>query len=204
MPYIICMLSCTSFIVMWSHQIFWLIVRVKWKCVISAFQVLCWWKMLHRYSREYIIQLHILGYLVDSVAKTIDAGCKRTLLCYFIFTPSLLLGICVFLLHKANLMYCFHYSIYGPGANWSTGWVTLNLLKHIKKRPINCPRFTIQMTKFFLGNPGSYDIRSDVWSLGISMVEMATGKFPYNTWLTPFEQLKQVGEKIAPITSLKS
>lgn len=24
------------------------------------------------------------------------------------------------------------------------------------------------------------------------MVEMATGKFPYNTWGTPFEQLKQV------------
>lgn len=42
------------------------------------------------------------------------------------------------------------------------------------------------------GNPGQYDIRSDVWSLGISMVEMATGKFPYNTWGTPFEQLKQV------------
>lgn len=43
-----------------------------------------------------------------------------------------------------------------------------------------------------IGNPGQYDIRSDVWSLGISMVEMATGKFPYNTWGTPFEQLKQV------------
>lgn len=43
-----------------------------------------------------------------------------------------------------------------------------------------------------IGNPSQYDIRSDVWSLGISMVEMATGKFPYNTWGTPFEQLKQV------------
>lgn len=42
------------------------------------------------------------------------------------------------------------------------------------------------------GNIGQYDIRSDVWSLGISMVEMATGKFPYKTWVTPFEQLKQV------------
>lgn len=38
----------------------------------------------------------------------------------------------------------------------------------------------------------NYDIRSDVWSLGISMIEMATGKFPYNKWTTPFEQLKQV------------
>ncbi|KAJ9577628.1 hypothetical protein L9F63_005815 [Diploptera punctata] len=42
------------------------------------------------------------------------------------------------------------------------------------------------------GNPSQYDIRSDVWSLGISLLELATLKFPYNTWGTPFEQLKQV------------
>lgn len=46
--------------------------------------------------------------------------------------------------------------------------------------------------QFIPGDPGKYDIRSDVWSLGISMIEMATGRFPYNTWGTPFEQLKQV------------
>lgn len=28
--------------------------------------------------------------------------------------------------------------------------------------------------------------------LGISMIEMATGKFPYPVWGSPFEQLKQV------------
>ena len=42
------------------------------------------------------------------------------------------------------------------------------------------------------GNPSNYDVRSDVWSFGISMMEIAMGSFPYRLWATPFEQLKQV------------
>ena len=38
----------------------------------------------------------------------------------------------------------------------------------------------------------NYDVRSDVWSFGISMMEIAEGKFPYKLWATPFEQLRQV------------
>lgn len=76
-----------------------------------------------------MISPNLTGYLVDSVAKTIDAGCK----------------------------------------------------------PYMAPeRIDPQ------GNPAQYDIRSDVWSLGISMIEMATGQYPYNKWRTPFEQLRQV------------
>lgn len=37
-----------------------------------------------------------------------------------------------------------------------------------------------------------YDIRSDVWSLGITLIEVATGKFPYPKWNSVFEQLQQV------------
>merc|ERR1719347_1492441 len=58
----------------------------------------------------------ISGYLVDSVAKTIDAGCK----------------------------------------------------------PYMAPE-RIDPS----GNPANYDVRSDVWSFGISMIEIATGTFPY-------------------------
>ncbi|XP_065660099.1 dual specificity mitogen-activated protein kinase kinase 4 isoform X2 [Hydra vulgaris] len=37
-----------------------------------------------------------------------------------------------------------------------------------------------------------YDVRSDVWSLGMSLIEIAIGKFPYPKWTTIFDQLSQV------------
>ncbi|XP_062508856.1 dual specificity mitogen-activated protein kinase kinase 4-like [Corticium candelabrum] len=44
----------------------------------------------------------------------------------------------------------------------------------------------------------AYDTRSDVWSLGISLIEMATGKFPYPEWKNVFDQLSQVVNGPAP------
>ncbi|KAH1025253.1 hypothetical protein HUJ05_010011 [Dendroctonus ponderosae] len=37
-----------------------------------------------------------------------------------------------------------------------------------------------------------YDVRSDVWSLGITLMEVATGHFPYKTWSSVFDQLHEV------------
>ncbi|XP_075973228.1 dual specificity mitogen-activated protein kinase kinase lic isoform X2 [Anticarsia gemmatalis] len=91
--------------------------------------------LINRKGEVKMCDFGISGYLVDSVAKTIDAGCK----------------------------------------------------------PYMAPE-RIDPS----GNPGQYDIRSDVWSLGISLIELATGKFPYNTWGTPFEQLKQVVQDEPP------
>jgi len=44
----------------------------------------------------------------------------------------------------------------------------------------------------------AYGVQADVWSLGITLVEIATGTHPYSKWKTPFEQLKEVVHKPPP------
>lgn len=44
----------------------------------------------------------------------------------------------------------------------------------------------------------NYDIRADVWSLGITLVELATGVFPYQDCKTDFEVLTKVVEQDPP------
>uniref|UniRef100_A0A4W4FD22 mitogen-activated protein kinase kinase n=1 Tax=Electrophorus electricus TaxID=8005 RepID=A0A4W4FD22_ELEEL len=77
----------------------------------------------------------ISGYLVDSVAKTMDAGCK----------------------------------------------------------PYMAPERINPET-----NQKGYNVKSDIWSLGITMIELAILRFPYDSWGTPFQQLKQVVEEPSP------
>ncbi|KAJ8347203.1 hypothetical protein SKAU_G00286040 [Synaphobranchus kaupii] len=77
----------------------------------------------------------ISGYLVDSVAKTLDAGCK----------------------------------------------------------PYMAPeRINPEL------NQRGYNVKSDVWSLGITLIELSILRFPYESWGTPFQQLKQVVEEPSP------
>lgn len=77
----------------------------------------------------------ISGYLVDSVAKTMDAGCK----------------------------------------------------------PYMAPERINPDT-----NQKGYNVKSDIWSLGITLIELSILRFPYDSWGTPFQQLKQVVEEPSP------
>ncbi|KAF7494535.1 Dual specificity mitogen-activated protein kinase kinase 7 [Sarcoptes scabiei] len=45
---------------------------------------------------------------------------------------------------------------------------------------------------------GTYDIRSDIWSMGITLIEIATGQFPYKNWNTDFEILSKVIQEASP------
>ncbi|KAL9833770.1 dual specificity mitogen-activated protein kinase kinase 6-like [Geothlypis trichas] len=47
-------------------------------------------------------------------------------------------------------------------------------------------------------NQKGYSVKSDIWSLGITMIELAILRFPYDSWGTPFQQLKQVVEEPSP------
>ena len=102
----------------------------------------------------------ISGYLVDSVAKTIDAGCKPYMAVSF---PNL------------------------------RGWQNLGISKIQILQP---ERIDVGVNPN--GDLSNYDIRSDVWSFGISMIEISTGEYPYRMWRTPFEQLRQVVQEDPP------
>jgi len=89
--------------------------------------------LINRGGQVKMCDFGVSGYLIDSVAKTVQAGCK----------------------------------------------------------PYMAPE-RVDFDPAMNGAERSYDIRSDVWSFGISMIEISTGKYPYNTWATPFHQLEQV------------
>ncbi|XP_067329438.1 dual specificity mitogen-activated protein kinase kinase 3-like isoform X2 [Anolis sagrei] len=91
--------------------------------------------LLNKQGHVKMCDFGISGYLVDSVAKTMDAGCK----------------------------------------------------------PYMAPeRINPEL------NQKGYNVKSDVWSLGITLIEMAILRFPYESWGTPFQQLKQVVEEPSP------
>lgn len=60
------------------------------------------------------------------------------------------------------------------------------------------PCFNNNLLPPSLAGRDGFDVRSDVWSLGISVIELATGKFPYPPWESVFDQLASVVEGLPP------
>lgn len=56
----------------------------------------------------------------------------------------------------------------------------------------NRAQFVFQPERIDPQTAKGYDVRSDVWSLGITLMEVATGHFPYKRWSSVFDQLHEV------------
>ena len=69
-----------------------------------------------------------------------------------------------------------------------------------KTRSAGCPAY-MAPERIDPPNPNKpdYDIRADVWSLGITLVELATGHFPYRDCKTDFEVLTKVLQDDPPL-----
>lgn len=55
-----------------------------------------------------------------------------------------------------------------------------------------------QPERIMSSNSGAYTTASDVWSLGMSLLECALGRYPYSNADTVFAQLTQIIQGIAP------
>ncbi|CAJ0947287.1 unnamed protein product, partial [Mesorhabditis belari] len=66
-----------------------------------------------------------------------------------------------------------------------------------KTQEVGCKPYMAPERVSMMNTP--YDVRSDVWSLGITLFEVAMGKFPYSNWNTAFDQVDQVVKGEAPM-----
>uniref|UniRef100_A0A8C6CR72 mitogen-activated protein kinase kinase n=1 Tax=Moschus moschiferus TaxID=68415 RepID=A0A8C6CR72_MOSMO len=128
----------------------------------------------------------ISGRLVDSKAKTRSAGCAA----YMAVSGG-----------PGGRQWegChIHGSKWGAWGCWQEGW-------HTHPGPRACPSpSSISLRQPERIDPPDptkpdYDIRADVWSLGISLVELATGQFPYKNCKTDFEVLTKVLQEEPPL-----
>ncbi|OQV19408.1 Dual specificity mitogen-activated protein kinase kinase 6 [Hypsibius exemplaris] len=73
-----------------------------------------------------------------------------------------------------------------------------NLYKSKAKTQIGCALYMPPERVIGVTGDQGFDIRSDVWSVGITVIEVATGKHPFPGWNNQFQQMKIVVDGPAP------
>ncbi|KAJ1964601.1 MAP kinase kinase Wis1 [Dipsacomyces acuminosporus] len=72
--------------------------------------------------------------------------------------------------------------------------VSGELNKSLAKTHVGCQSYMAPERIFSTGGPEGYTIQSDVWSLGVTIIEIATGQYPYHisNYDSPFAQLNAI------------
>uniref|UniRef100_A0A3B1JH72 mitogen-activated protein kinase kinase n=1 Tax=Astyanax mexicanus TaxID=7994 RepID=A0A3B1JH72_ASTMX len=147
----------------------------------------------------------ISGRLVDSKAKTRSAGCAAYMAVRVNTPISLSLTLTLTHMHthtplgKFGLDRCCY-----VGMCLSHTWYSKTFCNLLKCIIFILLCFCFQPERIDPPDPSKpdYDIRADVWSLGISLVELATGQFPYKNCKTDFEVLTKVLQEDPPLLPL--
>ena len=117
----------------------------------------------------------ILGKIAFSVISALDYLHKHLSVIHRDVKPSNML-----INRKGNVKMC-DFGISGYLVN---SWA--------KTQEVGCKHYMSPERIDPVADRAHYDTRSDIWSFGISMIEISTGVFPYEAWPTFFEQQKQV------------
>ncbi|TKR73954.1 hypothetical protein L596_021192 [Steinernema carpocapsae] len=74
-----------------------------------------------------------------------------------------------------------------------------HLVNSLVKTNVGCIGY---MSPERIHQKGAYDVRSDVWSFGLSLVELARGEHPYSKVAHEFELLTVIVQQPAPVVSM--